>query len=187
MVNLDYIKDYIQNLNYKNFMVILYGYIIFFILLLMFLLYRHYNAITDLMQKTKVLNNARKDIQLILTQYDTIKSKTNEVDALLAKDKNFYIQKYYQDTIASLSIKNQSSSNLVSQNWPNGYIEESLQINLSLITMQQLCEFLQALQTNARIFVKNLDIVKANVDKKINVNMAIATIKQVAEKTTTTR
>ncbi len=189
MVSLESVKDYIQGLNSKEVVRILYAYIITFMLLVGFLLYRHFNMIADAEQKNKLLNKARQDIQMILTEYDHIKSKKSEVDLLLAKDKNFYIQKYYQDALTELNITNQSSSNLVSQTWPNGYIEESVQINLSQVTMKQLCEFLQHLQATPRVFVKNLDILKGNVDKKINVNMSIATLKpeSIIEKTSSTK
>ena len=120
------------------------------------MLYRHFAAVTDIAAKTKQLNQARRDIQQILTEYEHIKSKQNDVDELLAKEKNFYIQKYYQDTIASVHITNQTVSALNSATWPNGYLEESININFSAITMQQLCEFLQALQANSRVFIKNL-------------------------------
>ncbi len=79
-----------------------------------------------------------------------------------------------------------SPLSLVSQVWPNGYTEESVQINISLVTMKQLCELLQALQTTPRVFVKNLDIVKAS-EKKININMSVATLKQVIDKTSSTK
>lgn len=179
MVSLESIKDYIQGLNHKEVVRILFAYVFFFMLLIAFLLYYHFTLISELEQKTRLLNKARQDVQIILTEYDHIKNKKQEVDLLLAKDKNFYLQKYYQDTISGLNIANQSSSNLVSQTWPNGYIEESVQVNFSQITMKQLCEFLQALQTSPRVFVKSLDILKGNIEKRINVNMSIATLKPV--------
>lgn len=183
MISLDFIKDYIQGLNRKEVLRIFGIYFLGFTILVGLLLYRHFNLIADMKQKMKALNKARQDVQVILTEYGHIKSKQHDVDQLLAKDKGFYIQKYYQDTVANAHIANQTASNLNSQTWPNGYIEESLQINLLQITMQQMCEFLQALQSNQRVFVKNLDITKANTDKKINVNMTIATLKPVADKT----
>ena len=128
------------------------------------------------------MNKARRDIQGILTDYEQMKNKKNEVDLILMKDKNFYIKKYYQDTIKELNISNESSSNLMTQTWPNGYDEESLQINFLHMSMKQLCEFLQSLQTNPRVFVKDLDITKGSVAKKINASLTIATLKPVVEK-----
>jgi len=182
MISLESIKDYIQSLNYKEFiqLIAVYFFVIFFGIA--FLIYHHFQAISDMEQKTKVLNKARQDIQMILTEYNHIQTKKNEVDALLQKDKSFYLQKYYQDTVASVNISNQTASNLITQTWSNGYSEESLQINFSQITMKQLCEFLQAVKGNERVFVKNVDIVKSNVDKKINVTLSIATLKLGVEK-----
>src|SRR3989339_832010 len=181
MVTLESVKDYIQGLNQKEIARILLAYFIGFILLVGFLLYQHFNMIADAQQKTKLLNKARQDIQIILTEYDMIKNKKNEVDILLAKDKNFYLVKYCQDTLGTLHITSSSPLSLVSQAWPNGYTEESVQINLTQITMKQLCELLQALQATPRVFVKNLDIVKGSVEKKINVNMSVATLKPIIE------
>lgn len=187
MVNLEFIQDYIRGLSYKDTLRILAIYCISFTLLVGFLLYRHVHTMREAQQKTKILNKTRQDIQAILTEYNHIKSKKNDVDILLAKDKSFYLKKYYQDTMSKLSITNQSSANLVDGVGPAGYQEEILQITFTKITMKQLCEFLQALQDTPRVFVKNLDITKGNLEKKINVNVSIATYKPVVEKISSTK
>jgi type II secretory pathway component PulM len=186
MISLESIKDYITGLNFKETIQVIGVYLIIFIGIIIFFIMRHVNLLSDAEQKMKALNKARQEIQAVLKEYEHIKNKKNEVDQLLLKDKSFYIQKYYQDTIQSLNISTQSTSNLVSQAGPAGYIEESLQINLSTVTMKQLCEFLQALQTTPRVFVKNLDISKAP-DKKINVSISIATLKPALEKVNNSR
>ncbi|MGZ6250486.1 MAG: hypothetical protein ACXWL2_00500 [Candidatus Chromulinivorax sp.] len=183
-MNLESFKDFIANLSFTEFIKLIAVYAVIFLCISGFLLYRHFDALAHVEQKMAALNKARQDIQMILTEYEYIKNKKNEVDALLAKDKNFYLQKYYQDLIQQVNINNESSSKLSTQTWPNGYIEESLQIVLSAITMQKLCEFLQKLQETPRVFVKNIDIIKGNVEKKINVNMSIATLKPVLDKAT---
>ena len=187
MASLESVKDYIQGLNHKEVLRILCVYVVAFMLLVGFFLYRHFDGLAEVEQKTKLLNKARQDVQIILTEYDHIKNKKKEVDQLLTEDKNFYLLKFYQDTITELKIESQASPSLVSGAGPTGYTEESLQVNLTQITMKQLCEFLQALQAKPRISVKNLDIVKSNVEKKINANMSIATLKPVIEKTSSTK
>ncbi len=186
MITLEFIKDYIAGLSFKETIQVIIVYLIIFFGILIFFIMRHVNLLSDAQQKMKALNKARQEIQLVLTEYEHIKNKKNEVDQLLLKDKSFYIQKYYQDTIQSVNIATQSSSNLVSQAGPAGYMEESLQVNLTTITMKQLCEFLQALQTTPRVFIKNLDISKAP-DKKINVSLSIATLKPALEKVNNSR
>jgi len=187
MIYLESVKDYIQGCSYKEIVRIQLAYIFLYILLMGFLIFRHFSALQDAQQKMKILNKARNEIQFILTEFEYIKNKTEQVDLLLTKDKNFYIQKYYQETMQDLDIIKQSASGLASNIWPNGYTEESLQINLSEITMKQLSDFLQAIQENQRVFVKNLEIVKSSVEKKINANLAIATLKPVGDKTSSAR
>lgn len=182
MFDIKAVQDYLYGLNQKEMMRLMMIYFVCFTLITGLLLLRHFNLLHAIEQKTKTLNKARKDIQLIMTEYEHIQNKKNEVDLILMKDKNFYIKKYYQDTIKELNITNESSSNLITQSWPNGYDEESLQINLSQISMKQLCEFLQSLQTNPRVFVKNLDISKGSIPKKINASLTIATLKLVVDK-----
>jgi len=182
MASLESLKDYLQGLSHKEVLRIISLYAIIFMALVGFFLFRHFNTIAELDEKTRLLNKARGQIQQVLTSYEHIKNKKKEVDKLLAEDKNFYLQKYYQDTIAGLNISNPVASTLQSSAGPAGYTEDSLQITLSQISMKQLCDFLQALQSKQRVFVRNVDITKANVDKKINVNMSIATLKPIAEK-----
>ncbi len=182
MFRLDTIKDFIINLNYQETLRLIIGYIVAFTLLLVFLLYRHFDALEQAQQKMKLLNKARNQIQQLLTEYDTIKHSKAEIDEKLIKDKDFYLVKFYQDTLAAVKIANQTAPHLVSGQGPAGYTEESLQVLLNQITMKQLCEFLQALQATPRVSVNNLDIIKANVDKKINVSMSLATLKPTVEK-----
>lgn len=183
MFDLEFIQDYLYGLNQKEAIRIIVVYFVFFGLVVGFLFFRHFNLLHDIQEKSKLLNKARQEIQVVLTEYDNLKNKKNEVDQILLKDKNFYLVKYYQDTIQNSSITNKTCSALVVQTGPAGYDEESLQIGFSQITMKQLCEFIESVQGNHRVFVKNLDITKGPVPKKINANLTIATFKLVAEKT----
>ena len=182
MFDVESIKDYLHGLNQREMIRVMVIYFVCFSLIIGFLLFRHINLFHEIEQRTKILNKARQDIQSILTDYDHIKNKKNEVDQILMKDKNFYLVKYYQDTVQATSIVNKTVSALATQVGPSGYDEESLQINFSQITMKQLCEFLQSLQTNPRVIVKNLDITKGPVPRKINAGLTIATLKPSAEK-----
>lgn len=183
MFDIQSVKDYLYSLNQKESIRLMAAFFMCCVCIIGFLLFRHTSLLHEIEQKTKVLQKARRDVQTILTEYEQMKNKKTEVDLILMKDKNFYIKKYYQDTIKELQITNESSSNLMTQSWPNGYEEESLQINFSQMSMKQLCEFLQALQSNQRVFVKDLDITKgSSMTKKINATLTIATLKPVIDK-----
>jgi type II secretory pathway component PulM len=187
MITFESIQDYIASLQEKEILRGIAAYFLLFGMLVGFLLYRHNSALADAQQKTRLLNKARQQVQTMLTEYDTIKNKKAEVDEKLTKDKNFYLVKFYQDTIAAVKITSQNNPNLVSGTGPAGYSEESLQVNFTQITMQKLCEFLQALQATPRVTVKNLEISKGNVEKKINVSMSLATLKPTVDKINSTK
>jgi len=187
MITLEAIQDYLAGLSKKEIMRGIAGYLICFMALVGFLLYRHNYALADAQQKTRQLNKARQQIQDIITQYDTIKSKKAEVDEKLTNDQTFYLVKFYQDTLASANISGQTTPNLVTGTGPAGYSEESLPLNFSQITMQQLCEFLQALQATPRVAVKNLEISKGSTEKKINVTMTLATLRPTIDKISSTK
>lgn len=142
------------------------------------IVYRYVNQISHYQIQIKQLNRARKDLQSILTDYNQVKQQKDQVDKILKKDKNFYLQKFFQDLIKELKINQKAVTSLVSQKLQNGYIEESLQIRFSAITMQQLCQFLEKLETNQRVYAKKLDISSKGVQSRsISVSFAIATLK----------
>jgi len=182
MFDLESMQDYFYGLNHKEMLRIIGAYFVCFSSLVIFLFFRHVSLLREIELKSKNLNKSRQNIQVVFTEYDNLKNRKVEVDQILMKDKNFYLVKYYQDKIKSSSIMNKTSSSLVVQPGPNGYDEESLQISFNQISMKQLCEFLQELQENQRVFVKKLDITKGAAPKKINVSLTIATFKLVVEK-----
>ena len=181
MFGLENIRDFIKGLDQKEMARNQYIYIGCFTLLVSFLIFRHIDLRNKYDKKMNALSQSRKTIQKVLTEYGNVKNQKIEVDALLKKDKSFYIQKYFQDVVKSLQITRQSTASLVSQTLPNGYIEESLQINLAQINMKQLCDLLQKIETTSRVYAKSLDISKGTINKTMSVSMVIATLKPKAE------
>lgn len=178
MFGLYTIRNFIRGLDRKELMKYAYVYVGCFIATVAFLLFRHVNTCNDLVRQINQTNRARKDLQVIMTEYGKVKQQKEQVDALLKKDKSFYLQKYFQELLQTLKITQKPSTSLVSQNLPNGYVEESLQIRFSSLTMQQLCEFLQKLEETPRVYAKKLDISSKGVQSRsIAVSMVIATLK----------
>lgn len=187
MINLDTIKDFFTSLSSVQILQCMGAYFFCFLLMIAFLLYRHETLMIGALQKAKQLNAARSSIQDILTEYNALKTNKADVDDKLIKDKNFYLVKFYQDTISAVGITGQVEPSLTTGQGPMGYTEESLQLIFAKITMQQLSKFLELLQSTPRVTIKNLEISKGNVDKKINVSMALATLKPIIDKTSSTK
>ena len=175
MIVIDSLRDFIRGLDKKEFKLYASLYIGVCIVLVTGIMIRHVYLIREAKSKIKQLNQARHKVQGVLTDFGQVVQQRTKIDALLKKDKNFYIQKFFQDLTQRLSISKDATEKPSTQKLENGYTEESLNINLLRITTQQLCELLQGIEKEERIYIKNIDISKT-VAKKINVTMVIATL-----------
>ena len=176
MMILDSFRDFIRGLDKKEFRLYTIIYVGICVLFVSGIIVRHIYLVQDAKEKIQQLNNARKQVQEILTQFKGVEQQRAQVDALLKKDKNFYIQKFFQSSAQKLNVFKHATDKIAKQKLENGYIEENLSINLTQITTKQLCELLQDIENEPRVYIKFVDITKMNTTKKINVSMSIATL-----------
>ena len=176
MILIDYLRDFIRGLDKKEFRLYVGLYVAMSAMIVVGIMVRHIYLVADAKDKIKQLNVARAKVQKVLTSYGQVAQQQAKIDALLAKDKNFYIQQVFQNMTQKLSIPTDSQPRPSVQKLDNGYIEDSLSISLVKITTQQLCELLKEIAGEERIYIKNIDIAK-NLMKKINVTMDIATLR----------
>ncbi|MBI2353249.1 hypothetical protein HYV11_03360 [Candidatus Dependentiae bacterium] len=176
MITINTIKNFINGLDRKEFIFYSSIYLGFCLFLVFGIMIRHIYVMQEAKNKIISLNQARKKVQEVLTQFSQVIHQRNNVDALLQKDKSFYLQKFFKDLIQqpSLMIKNVNDKPST-QKLENGYTEESLNVTLTAITTQQLCMLLKEIENEERIYIKSLDITKP-IAKKINVSMVIATL-----------
>ena len=172
---LDSLRDFIRSLDRKEFILYTSLYIGLIVLVVGGIIVRHMYLIQDAQSKIKQLNNARRDVQHILTKFTQVDQQRKKIDILLNKDKNFYIQKYFQGLKQKANLSSVTEK-LSKQKIEEGYLEESLSVTLNQVTTKQLCELLQDIEEEQRIYIKFVEITKTGSAKKINVSMAIATL-----------
>lgn len=176
MIIIDSFRDFIRGLDKKEFRFYATLYVIICALFVGGIVVRHMYLVQDAQEKLKQLNSARTSVQKIVTNFSQVAQQRAKVDDLLKKDKNFYIQKYFQDLAQKINVFKHSTDKPAKQRLENGYTEENLSINLTQITTKQLCELLQDIENESRIYIKFVDITKMASTKKINVTMSIATL-----------
>lgn len=125
----------------------------------------------------KELNKSRQQVQKILTDYQKVAQQKDAVVQLLSKDETFYLQQFVQSSVQAVQIKNSSVGKVSSQTL-NGYVEESVSVQLSGINMQQLCQLLQNIEQASRVYAKNITINRTEGASVISVSMSVATLKQ---------
>lgn len=180
MIQIDFLRDFIRGLDKKEFRLYASLYIAISMFVVMGILIRHIYLVREAKAKVVQLNATRKKVQKILTDFGQVAQQRIKIDALLAKDKNFHIQKFYQDVTQRFGIATDAKEKLSSQKLDNGYIEESLLISFVKITTKQLCDLLKEIENEEKIYIKSIDISK-NLVKKINVTMDIATLRSKSE------
>lgn len=177
MIILDQIRNFIQNLTHKEFIKWASVYIGIVTLGLALIIIRHVMVNSDLSAKLIQLNKSRSKIQQIFTEFNVIQGKKTELDELLKKNKNFNIQKYFQDLSGQHRLQPAPSVRFASEKLPNGYIQESLMITLSNITTKQLCDLMTSIEQQPLVHINFVDITHQPSTSKITVSMTIATLR----------
>lgn len=170
------IKNFFTNLDRKDFIRYAALYVGICVCIAIGLVSRHIYEIVEKKSKFLALNQARKSIQKSLTKYSLVEQQKKKVDELLVKDKNFYIKKFFDGVAQKNNVHQNSKETVSKQKLENGYIEEALSVTLSAINTKQLCELLQDIENEQRVYIKFVDINKMMNAKKINVTMSVATV-----------
>ena len=156
-----------------------FGFSIAIIAVLMALFFYWYSGKIESLQKSiKNTNQARAETKKILQQHNLVMQQQDEVNTILEKDKNFIIADYFNTLIENLhlTVYNSKTPNVSVENLNNGYIEEKLDAGFTNMNMQQLCQLLDKIERNERIYTKELAITKALKSPTIDVTLTIATL-----------
>jgi hypothetical protein len=175
---LSQLKDFIINLNERSRY--LYGAAFVFTLFLLFggLLYYYWSARDTLLRRIKRINQEREEIQAVIMRYATVQKQQQQVQALLTKDKNFLIERYFRDIVNELGLeqKNTKAPEITEEDLGNEYSRLKLSASFTGLSMQQLTELLYRLEKNPRVSLVELDILKTPKAPTVDSNIVIATL-----------
>lgn len=177
MLFLDSIKDFIRNLNRQEMIRYATLYITFCFICMIGILIYHVTHNQNLAAKIKQLNKSRTTVQQIFTEFQSVQDQKNKIDDILKKNKNFKIQKFFQDIVSQQGLSAQVTFRFSQEKLPNGYIQESLSVNCTSISTKQLCELIVAIEKQPLVYITFVDITHVIHTKKINVTMMIATLR----------
>lgn len=173
----DSVRDFIRNMTRQEIIKWSSAYVGVCILGIIIIMIRHNLNSAEWSSKILQLNKARAQAQQIFTNFNIVQQEKNKIDEALKQNKNFNIQKYFQDLINQQALSSQVTSKFSYEKLPNGYIQENLAINCVQLSTQQLCELIVAIEKQPLIYIIAVDISHQVHTKKINVNMSIATLR----------
>lgn len=174
---LDKIKDFIENLELKDFYKYLAATLGVILFIVVFLIFNFYRKIHSLNDQISLINEQRERAQRILTQAERVKRQRITVDAILSKEPDFKIGNYFDKVVTKLQL-NEKKTSIDYSHVENveDYKENILKAKLTDINMKQLCDLLNEIEANERIYTKELEIITGKNSKTIDVNLAIATL-----------
>lgn len=174
------IKNFIINLNEKQFYKYFGIFLSILFVVLGILVYRHSSQITLLQKKIRRVNQQREEAQKILQQNLNVMQQQQSVNEILAQEPQFKIMQYFVQVINELNLKqfNTKEPGLNSDNIDNNYAEDKLVAGFSGIDMKQLCDLLNRIEKNERIYTKEITITKSLKTPTIDVILIIATLRE---------
>lgn len=178
MAIFDQLKDFIDDLDEKNFYRALIITITVIVLIITGILYLQQRKVAALKKRITLINKNRRTVQEILTKFEKVKKQKDEVAGVLEKDKSFKILGEFDKILQAANLSAHKASHTILteslESLPE-YNEVRLVVSLTDLNMRQLTELLQEIEKNERIHIKDLEITK-NSKPSFDANLTVATL-----------
>lgn len=140
---------------------------------------QYYRSTSALKKRIGRLNKYREDTQVILQRAHDVEAQRNAVNELLAEDVNFKIGGYFNDLVNSLGLTNKKKGidTLQTIERDDNYLEQNVTAKFVDMNMKELATLLVELENNPRIFIRDLEIKRAEkTPGTIEVTLILATL-----------
>lgn len=175
---LETIKSYILQLDEKTFFAYLGGFLLSVILIISGIFYYYYSSTHEFIAELDELNEQRQEVRTLFETAARVKKQEIAVDKLLKEDEGFKIGAYFKKVLDTLNMSDkvpeQNFFNVVEQE--GKYRETTLTARFQMVDMKQICEVLNEIESNQRVYTKSIEIVRSKVPNKLNVTLSIGTL-----------
>jgi len=173
------LKNFIDEMDekeYSRYILILVSCVIVLVFVMFF---THRRRISKLKKQINIINRRRRESRDLLERHEIVQNQKREVDLILSKNKTFKIKEYFSQVLDKLKLHSKSSKETeisTPADLDNGYSEIMLNATFTNITMQELCGLLYEVEKNSRIYLKELSMVKASNMDNLGATLVIATL-----------
>ncbi len=174
---LNTIKYHLTQADEKTFFAYIGGFLLGILLIIGGIFYFYLSAVDERMNELSALNEERQEVQRLFETATHVKKQEAAVDKVLKDDPYFKISQYFTDIVDTLKLSNKVTVQQPSTIEREGkYRESSLHAQFKELDMKQICELLNAIEENKRVYTKSLEIVRAKVPTKLDVTLDIGTL-----------
>jgi len=140
---------------------------------------QYYRSTSGLKKRIGRLNQYREQTQEILQRAHDVAAQRESVNELLAEDIDFKIGGYFNELVNTLGLSNKKKGidTLQTIERDDNYLEQNVTAKFVEMNMKDLTTLLAELENNPRIFVRELEIKRAEkIPGTIEVTLIIATL-----------
>lgn len=173
------IKNFIAQRDKKEFYYYLIGFLFAILVLIIGLMYYQSSRVSYWRKRINGINEYREQVRQVINKDQHVLSQRAEVNKMLQENPDFKIDGYFIELLTQFRLtdnKTQTSITYADRGDPE-YREVLLNAKFDTMNMRQLCELLDAIEQNKRIYTKDLEIIKSKkIPNTIDVNITIATL-----------
>ena len=172
-------NNFIEELDEKDLQKYIIIFSIFIALITGGIIFHYRNSINKLTEKIDNINNQRKKTERLLYDKKIVTEQYEKVKKILAKNPNFLIRGYFEkELLPKLNLdKNKFTVDTMEEDISDEYTEIKLNANLTNLNTKDLCNILNALEEQERIYIKNVEISHHQQNPNvIDINLTIATL-----------
>ncbi len=174
----DSARDFIKYSDDKDLYTFLCSFGGFFCVLFGILIYFHYSRVSWYTGQLKQLDKRRSHTRTILRDSQTVKAQQQQVEEILAMDKDFRIGEAYEKIINEQRLR----SKLIDQSIPtasesiSGKIERQITSNLRGLSMKEVTDFLMRIAQVPQLYTKDITIKKTPGRSTVDIDITVATL-----------
>jgi len=144
----------------------------------------HRHTMNNLAKSLAKVQQIQLKSQVLINRAEQVKQQQAYVDALLEKDTTFKIKQYFDLLTKSLNLElrlSKPAEVLDAQDLQVNYEEIRLTASFTGLNMRDICDLLEAISKNKRIYTKEISITK--VAQALDLSIVIATLQPKAVQT----
>jgi len=172
------IRDFIQDLEERDFYRYLVGLLVILAIIIGFMVFRYYKNVNYYENRIDEINEQREtEVRDLLTRFEVVKKQREDVDKMLKKEEDFKIIAYLNDVLKKLRLSEYKKDENVTTKELDQYRKSELAARFVGMNMKQLCELLKELESKERIGIRLLEIRRSKKKRDaIDVDITISTL-----------
>lgn len=149
-----------------------------FCLLFGILMYLHYSRVSWYTNQSKQLDTWRKQTQKILRDAKLVKAQQQQVDQIIAKDKDFRIGDAYESIMRKAGVfsKATDTSDATTGESLSGKNEVLITSHLKGLSMKEVTDFLVQIAQVPQLYTKDLTIKRTAGRSTVDIDITVATL-----------